>query len=190
MENKIQNLKQFLEDKEPGPVSEEFQGELKNLLASCWYVFDGSTENKMSMSKVYRMESPEWDPPFLSFTIERHGGTALGSSRAELQRWKLNIDEKSAVCGPCGYRQVSPRSAPWKAEPVGEELAGLILKGKKDPRLKWYDKGKVEVLNSVFIPDGPKMTTEGRRKRLYAALERILVPAGWQRSRNTWRKTT
>jgi hypothetical protein len=29
-----------------------------------------------------RMEEVVWEPPILSFTVERHGGTVQGSSRA------------------------------------------------------------------------------------------------------------
>jgi len=38
-----------------------------------------------------RMEEVLWSPPDLTFSIERHGAAALGSSRAELQEWMIDV---------------------------------------------------------------------------------------------------
>jgi hypothetical protein len=45
---------------------------------------------------VSRAEELSWNPPILSFTIERHGATARGSSRAELHEWTVNLHEGTA----------------------------------------------------------------------------------------------
>ena len=54
---------------------------------------------------IGRMENVEWHPPILTFLIERHGGTVLGSARAELQRWTVDLDRRTATCERVGHRQ-------------------------------------------------------------------------------------
>src|SRR5581483_8214593 len=71
--------------------------EIDRLLAACWNQFDGSQEGGVQGRKVIgRMEDVYWDPPILSFTVERHGGTVLGSTRAELQHWQVDLEKKTA----------------------------------------------------------------------------------------------
>lgn len=66
---------------------------LEQLLAACWHEFTGSLEGGMAGHKLRgRMEHVSWDPPVLSFTIERHGSTAMGSTRAEIQKWFVNFE--------------------------------------------------------------------------------------------------
>jgi hypothetical protein len=38
----------------------------------------------------------EWNDPILAFTLEQHGGTVLGSSRADLERWIVNLNDGTA----------------------------------------------------------------------------------------------
>ena len=48
----------------------------------------------MKVWKIRRDAGPEdltWDPPNLCFSIDRHGGTVMGSKRAERQTWMLNL---------------------------------------------------------------------------------------------------
>jgi hypothetical protein len=44
------------------------------------------------------MEDLEWNPPMLSFIIERHGAMVLGSTRAENQRWEIDMNKMEAEC--------------------------------------------------------------------------------------------
>lgn len=195
MNHDIHKLRDFLESIQPGPVPKDMQSELVTLVDECWDKFDGSRGGGMNRSKVGRMEDPFWRPPHLFFTIERHGGTVMGSTRAELQGWHLNLDECTASYDSAGYRQLYPRAKPWKAGPVAEELAQAIMDGKEDTGLKWLGEGKnqVKTLTPQIIPDyylSPDATTNGRRSRFYKAMEKILVPAGWQRAQSVWRKIT
>ncbi len=193
MNHDISELRDFLESIQPGPVPQELKEELIALLEPCWHIFVGSHDSSMDADKIDRMEAPKWSPPNLSFIIERHGATTLGSTRAELQGWLINLDEGTASCSPAGYRQVKSKAAPWKAGPIGEELARLILEGKEDPRLKWLNKSKVILQTQLIIPGysfSPKETLTYRRKRLYEAMEKLLTPSGWQRTRNIWEKAT
>ena len=83
--------------------------ELERLLAGCWDEFEGSETEGMAPYKLHgRMEDVVWDPPNLFFTLERHGETVLGSTRAELHNWKINIQDETANCYESGHRQVYP----------------------------------------------------------------------------------
>jgi hypothetical protein len=77
------------------------------------------------------MENIEWNPPVLEISIERHGGTFLSSSRADIQRWFFNPSTKKVDFFIAGYRQVEQRSAPLKVKPIAEEISQLILNQKE-----------------------------------------------------------
>ena len=73
------------------------------LVETVWDKFEGSGQTKMDVGKIGRDDSPEdltWDPPDLSFTIDRHGGTVMGSTRAERQTWTLKHrnDYSNSAC--------------------------------------------------------------------------------------------
>ncbi len=193
MSNNISELYTFLEQIKPGPVANNHKEDLESLLMSCWEEFIGSEDSKMEAYKLERMEDPEWEPPILSFTIERHGGAVRGSTRAEKQAWVLDLNERRASNYSVGYKQIKKRAKSWQAKPVGEELAQKIINGDVDSRLEWLGEGKnkVKVLTPSFVPDyynGPKETTRGRITRFYNVMGNILCPKGWQRSRNIWSK--
>jgi hypothetical protein len=57
---------------------------LVSRLAPCWEQFEGWDTEGMEAYKLSRMEDVMWNPPRLEFTLERHGPTAMGSSRATL----------------------------------------------------------------------------------------------------------
>jgi len=78
----IDNLKEYLKSTTPGALTDS--GVLERLLADCWDELSGASAGGMHGWKLLgRMEHVHWNPPVLSFTIERHGGTPLGSTRAE-----------------------------------------------------------------------------------------------------------
>ena len=194
VKHKVRKLHDFLKRVPPGSVPIELINELVELLSACWHEFDGGKDSKMASHKIERMEDPEWKPPVLSFIIERHGATVNGSTRAELQKWVLNLVEGTASHGFHSYRQLYPRDAPWRGKPVGEELAKIVIVGEEDTRLKWLseDKDWVRILTPNIIPNyyfSPKMTLSYRRSKFYEAMDNILEPAGWLRSGNMcWKK--
>ena len=138
--------------------------------------------------KLERMENPCWDPPNLSFTIERHGGMARGSTRAEIQHWNVDIERREVECQEIGYRQVIDRQAPVDVKPIADELSKLIMSSSSDERLKWSADGRVQVLSGKIFPadKASKQTVVGRRKRLLKALEELLAPHSWQRRGSWW----
>ena len=89
-------LKEFLSDLHSGPIHSP-SPHLEPLLASCWGEFSGDDGGMMGDKLIGRMEAVEWNPPLLTFVIERHGGTVMGSTRAELQHWEVNIDNTTVL---------------------------------------------------------------------------------------------
>jgi hypothetical protein len=176
----LEALRAHLAGLEPGPVSEA--GEVESLLAACWDRLDGSDAEGMNADKLSgRAEKLEWDPPVLSFVIARHGGTVMGSSRAEVHGWRIDVVDMTAHCSVAGHRQLRPMAPRLAVGPLARETADLIRSGKPDPTLKWRTDGEVRVLIGKIITEGavPKQTLAGRRKRFWAALDEQLQGDGW-----------
>ena len=173
-------LKSFLESQEPGRVAEVDR--LTTLLAEYWCDFAGCEAEGMREDKLQRIEDPEWDPPILRFNIERHGGIVLGSSRAEIQIWELDLEKRTATCQVGGYRQQVPRSSVLDVKSLANEVAQLILMHAHDARLKWNDDdGSVRInIGEVISGEGPQQTVSGRRKRFRVALTERLSKEGWE----------
>jgi hypothetical protein len=143
----------------------------------------------MTGDKLYgRMEEVFWEAPYLRFIIERHGPTVMGSSRAPLQGWTLNVETRSASCSLAGYRQVHQMQARLNVRPLAEEIAEQILNRREDGRLKWHTDGTVSV--QIGKIDGleadlttAKQTVSGRRARFRNVLDEQLKDTGWKRLR-------
>jgi hypothetical protein len=84
-ETGVDRLRIYLATLPPGPISDP--AALERLLAACWDEFTGDYGGMEGYKLLGRMEDVTWGPPVLSFSVERHGGTVMGSSRAELQGW-------------------------------------------------------------------------------------------------------
>lgn len=99
----MQELLEYLASLHPGTVSE--LAKLEVLLAVCWEELDGGSDEGMSGDKLHgRMEGVAWQPPILKFRIERHGGTALGSTRADVHDWTVDVNQRSASLSVTGHR--------------------------------------------------------------------------------------
>lgn len=102
------------------------------------------------------MEAVRWAPPVMSFRIERHVAMTRGSTRAELQVWRIDIERNSATCvSSRTYRQHAPRTEPVKTAPIAGEIADAIAAGRDDERLIWGRDGKVRVMLAEVLPQGP-----------------------------------
>jgi hypothetical protein len=155
---------------------------LETLMAECWDEFEGGYETGMTGNKLLgRMEEIEWNPPILSFNIDRHGATIMGSSRAYIQKWYANVEEVSARFEEVSYRQILPKQHRVDVNPLAEEIARKITEFQENDSLKRYDNGSVQVLMGKVIPEAgsPKQTINGRRKRFRKALDKMLSDAGW-----------
>ena len=186
----IKNLKSFLTNVTPGPISDT--SKLQTLLIDCWNEFSGSTEGGMKAYKLSgRIEQPTWKSPLLSFKIERHGGTVMGSSRAEIQRWTINIALKTTTVTEAGYRQLYPQQAPWTkahAAKAAQEVSELINQQSEDELVTWLKNGGVRVMIGTIVPDdAAAQTVTGRRKRFWKCLDEILGP-DWSRAGAIYKK--
>jgi hypothetical protein len=164
-----------------GPIRNT--GELVQLLVGVWDDFDGSDDGGMRAEKlVGRLESVEWNPPNLDVAIERHGGTANGSTRAEVQHWRLDLGQMTAEIVRTSPRQLymmALRITTKMMRDEVEELAPLIEAGSQDERLRWKRDGRVHVVVSEIIGGGFQRREAGRRKRMRGVLEEALGRYGW-----------
>jgi len=114
--------------------------------------------------------------------IERHGGLRLGSSRADLHSWVLNVDQKTAEVTQAGTKQVRPRQPNMDVHPIAQAIVHLILGHHKDERLQWFPDGHVRILIEKILPElsASQQTLKERRKRFRKAIEAPLREAGWE----------
>ena len=79
-----------------------------DLLKGAWESFEGHDDNRTEAWKLDRAERIEWEPPFLRFVLERHGGARFGSVRAELHYWCVDLENLSAGIYKKGWRSLRP----------------------------------------------------------------------------------
>ena len=129
-----------------------------------------------------RMEDVAWHPPLLTFTVERHGGTVMGSTRATLQEWTVDVEKKTVTCVEAKSRQLRPMRPRLDVRLLADEIVFLIVSGKEDDRLKWYADDRVQVLVGKILPEksAVKQTLAGRRKRFGAVVTERLAVHGWR----------
>jgi len=99
----LKRLIQYLKSIQAGPVSDST--DLAKLLIESWDEFEGSDAEGMRAYKLGdgRTQNVSWNPPLLKFSIERHGGTVQGSSRAERHEWTIDIEARTAVPEKLGF---------------------------------------------------------------------------------------
>lgn len=159
--------------------------ELAPLLADAWDYFEidgddgGIGADKLQANRV---EQPEWDGTIVSFLIERHGGTCAGSTRADVQRWEVELDRRTASWLPQSPRQVKPMRAGWDASPVADEIIRMIARKETHPGIRWRGDGTVRLTYIRFLPDdgAPNQTVRDRRKRLIDATVNRARERGWK----------
>ena len=91
----------------------------------------------------------------------------MGSSRASLHDWRLDLSDKTAVVYGSGHRQLTPMQSRLDVEPLAQETAELILNRQNDERLMWHVDGSVTVHIGVIIPDGSAAKRRHRRTYRY-----------------------
>ena len=179
--SRLHSLKTFLSEQAAGPVSDRFT--LVSLLSNCWGELEGSGETRLEAYKLHRIEDPTWTPPFLEFLIERHGQTVLGSSRATVHRWRIDVERASASIVDQRIRQLYPADKRLDVGPIAQSLADQIVNGRSDPRIVVGQDGTVRLKIGEIIPETVKETTQHRRKRLRTHLNLLLAQHGWQQVR-------
>ena len=152
------------------------------LLRKHWEEFAGHDYGNMKGFKLEdRMKEVQWNPPCLTLSIVRHGQFVLGSKFGSKQKWTVNLETKTARSEEFQKVLLSPLQPKLNVMPIAEEICKLILSGKEDERLKWYDDGRVRINIGKIIPDKntAAQTVSGRRKRFKKALSDILHKEGW-----------
>lgn len=179
IEDRFSQLSGYLSGQQPGPLPD--QNSIAKLLAAVWEDLSTSDQTKMTADKLWRMESPTWEPPHLRFVIERHGAMrGGGSGRAELHTWEVDVERRAATLTNEGRRQIVPMDARFDVRPIVAELVEAILVGNNDQRLKWNADGiTVQLIPEAIVPATNQQTTAARRKRLRACLTEALAPHGW-----------
>lgn len=152
-------------------------------LGACWGRLSGSSEESTTADKLHRAESLTWDPPVLTFTLERHGGTVNGSTRGELHHWKVDLAQGTAQIVRRNHRQLSPTAKKLDVKALAREVAAMIVAGAKSEKLDWKTEGTVVLNMAAIIPVGVKSTTDARRKKFHRALVDELRQEGWGEER-------
>ena len=182
-------LRQLLRSKQPGPVDHE----VGTALEIAWDEITGSEATKLYSYKLQRAEDLVWAPPFLTFQIERHGGTAQGSSRAEVYSWLVNIDRGEATCGKVSHRQLVPMHKCFKPGPLVEELQNIIENRVADERVEYKNSRNTvaKILVGKFVTANNKQTLTGRRKKFREVMQSKMAEMGWEEvARHIYQKTS
>ncbi len=183
----MDELRDYLNRLKPGHVEETTH--LERLLAEVGDDFGDDNGGMAGHKLIGHMENIQWNPPVLTFTIERHGGTVLGSTRAELQLWTVDLEHQTATYERTRHRQLSPMARRVDVGSIADEIAARIVDGEADDRLRWLGDGCVRVDVGKIFParSGYKQTVQGRRRRLRETLVQTLSPRGWVHlGRNTF----
>ncbi|WP_395739414.1 hypothetical protein [Prosthecobacter sp.] len=185
------SLKEFLMGLPPGAQLDV--GQVEFLLEEAWGSLRGARDGGMKAHKIRgRTEGMSWEPPLLSFEIERHGGTVNGSTRAEMQRWCVDVVAHTAEIVGTRKRQLHAMAKRMNVKGPAAEVAEAILNNQESAFFKRSPDGRVRILISDVVPsEGAfKQTVSGRRKRFRAALEALIKPHGWSEiSTNTYKKS-
>ena len=110
--NAVEPLRYFLGTlPQTESISPEDWAQLLPRLREAWNCLQGSIDQNTLKSTLDGAENVAWTPPFLTFTLERHGITEFGSPRAEIHNWQVNIETGvaeilSSKSG--GYKRLMP----------------------------------------------------------------------------------
>jgi hypothetical protein len=182
----IQKLNSLPSDVPAGAIPASIRDELLQLVVASWHEFSGSDETSMGAWKISRDEGPKeiiWSPPSLSFAIERHGGTALGSTRAESQQWTLNLERRTAD----RFRQLAPSAPKVNVKLLADDVCNAVQAGPNsasrlvsDGIVVWESDNELTVDHGEIVGGDFRQTREGRRKRFRAKLKMKMELIGWE----------
>jgi hypothetical protein len=171
----------------PGAIGDGIRDKVLRLLKGCWDKLKGSDETSMEPWKVAdRAEDLRWDPPILSFTIERHGAKVLGSGRGALHEWRVDVEQRAASCLQAGYRQLTPPSPRLNVKPIVGSICEAVQQGPKSGCalvqkgiVTWKGDHEVSIGHGDLISGNNKQTKAGRRKRFCNELVARMKTLGW-----------
>jgi hypothetical protein len=186
----VQALLDELNSAAQGAIRGAARDKIIGLLADCWQDLEGAEETSMKDFKLERLEDLSWNPPVLSFTIERHGAKVLGSKRGELHKWTVNPGLATAHCISGGYRQLIPTAPKLDVQSIAARVCDAVQQGPasncdlvKKGIVVWHGSDRVSIMHGTLIPsDGYKQTIAGRRRRFRNDLENRMKTLGWKLS--------
>jgi hypothetical protein len=184
----LQTLLNELKDTPPGPIEADACDNIINLLPACWSKLKGANDTSMAARKLHRIEDLSWNPPCLTFTIERHGATVLGSGRGKLEDWTVNLQLGTAGCWSGRYRQLRPTASRLNVKPIAARVRDVVQQGPaascalvKDGIVVWNGNNQLSIKHGALIPGGGyEQTVAGRRRRFRNELERLMKDIGWE----------
>jgi hypothetical protein len=190
MEMTIQRLISLLRGVSAGVVPTSIHGELFELVVASWDEFSGSGDTSMASDKILRDAGPEevtWSPPYFSFVIDRHGGTVLGSTRADRQRWTLNLETQTADQMRIGHRQLRPNAQKLDVKLLADEVCTVVREGPGSASrlvssgvVVWKNAAELTVFHGKIVGGEYERTVRGRRKRFRADLKTKMGVIGWE----------
>lgn len=132
------------------------------------------------------------EKPFvITFELERHGrNTNNLSTRSDLHRWKIDLNNGTAEVRTGSYRQKTLRDKIFKATERADEVSAEILNGEEKDYLIWNDsKTECKIKIESLVTGTNKQTIEARRKKFRESLNEILKSKGWQQKseRSYWK---
>ncbi len=177
------------------------------LLCLVWpYLGSGRRLTSMQPRKLRnrRIERPSWDPPRLSFWIERHGGPLVRGGLWELQQWTVDLDAFTVELTDTGARprvasrprgrrsveratsELAPRAPRRSSREVTgssvDELLEAVVTRAPHPAVTW-SRGSGAAERVRFDPHriapGTSRTALRRRKRVARGLRRRMRELGW-----------
>ena len=180
----LNELKIYMRRLPSGPVLEV--AVVEYLLIHCWDLLESSDDTSMEGYKLIdRTEGLSWNPPYLNFDLERHGGVALGGKVAEVHSWRVNVEEGTANIVGTKDRHLVPFEKSLNVKDLAKELTLLIAQGAEDYRLKWGgDEVRVLIGKAIPVNGITKPTISGRRKRFKTAMEQEISNIGWEPAPN------
>ena len=121
----LNKLKIYVRQLPPGPVLEV--AVVEYLLIHCWDLLESADDTAMEGYKLIdRTEGLSWNPPYLNFDLERHGGVALGGKVAEVHSWRVNVEEGTAGIVGRTTHPLQPLEKPLNANELVKELTSLV----------------------------------------------------------------
>jgi hypothetical protein len=122
----LRRLREILAGIPPGPVPAAEVRLIETLLSECWPDPGPEAGALLNAWKIPgRTEKLVWDPPILTFRIERHYGWQVGFEHSQVQQWSLDLSDGSPGGGsdPIAYREVEtgkmwkwPDFGPWEED--------------------------------------------------------------------------
>jgi hypothetical protein len=118
----------------------------------------------------------------------------LGSTRAEKQRWSLDLENCTASAAKVGHRQVHQPAGPFRSSEMAamaEKICSEIQEGPSSTSdytareiIAWAGPDQVDIKHGELVPPAAFLrTTAGRRKRFRAILESKMQAIGWRLDR-------